>query len=257
MILMDAVYPESVDNFFPEFFEFPTKGKINRISLILSIIVIASKESWINNVLFFTDVLKSLILINIIKILIWIHFLLSGVYNNCSVSHVKSFKTSRQKSSKRLRFHYLNGYFRPWIKIIWNFWNLSKFPDFPDWKKIPFSNMDGNPLSYEHTERQAAASATAAASRSHWNALWRSKIGPRPIPKCHPKCQNFKAAARCVYTLTLKYCCLRREITITLGPAYNEHSATTSRFLCINIIDCNVKKFTYNELFLLHLFTRC
>ena len=57
-------------------------------------------------------------------------------------------------------------------------------------------------LSYEHTERQAAA----AVSRSHWNALWRSKIGPRPIPKRHPKRQNFKAAAaaaaRCVYTLT-------------------------------------------------------
>ena len=36
-----------------------------------------------------------------------------------------------------------------------------------------------------------------------------------------------------------------------LGPAYNEfgyneHPATT-RFLCIKIIDCNVKKFDYNE----------
>ena len=28
---------------------------------------------------------------------------------------------------------------------------------------------------------------------------------------------------------------------------YNEHLAITSRFLCINIIDCNVKKFAYNE----------
>ena len=60
-----------------------------------------------------------------------------------------------------------------------------------------------NILSYEHTERQAAA----AASRSHWNALWHSKIGPRPIPKRPPKRQNFKAAARCVYTLI----CLRRR----------------------------------------------
>ena len=42
-----------------------------------------------------------------------------------------------------------------------------------------------------HTERQAAASA----ARSYWNALWRSKIGPRPIAKRHPKRQNFKAAA--------------------------------------------------------------
>ena len=28
---------------------------------------------------------------------------------------------------------------------------------------------------------------------------------------------------------------------------YNEHSAITSRFLCIRIIDSNVKKFGYNE----------
>ena len=59
-------------------------------------------------------------------------------------------------------------------------------------------------LSCKHTERQAAASA----AKSHWNALWRSKIGPRPIPKRQPKCQNFKATAaaapRCVYTLRRK-----------------------------------------------------
>ena len=35
--------------------------------------------------------------------------------------------------------------------------------------------------SYTHTERQAARQA----ARSHWNALWRSKIDPRPIPKRH------------------------------------------------------------------------
>ena len=56
-------------------------------------------------------------------------------------------------------------------------------------------------LSYEHTKRQAAA----AAARSHWNALWRSKMGPRSIPKHHGKRQNFKGAAVtaawCVYTL--------------------------------------------------------
>ena len=33
----------------------------------------------------------------------------------------------------------------------------------------------------------------------------------------------------------------------TMGPAYNEHPATTSRSLYIRIIDCNVKKFAYNE----------
>ena len=48
--------------------------------------------------------------------------------------------------------------------------------------------------------------------------------------------------------------------SFTMGPAYkkfgySEHPAITSIFLCINIIDCNVKKFAYK--FLLHLFTRC
>ena len=38
----------------------------------------------------------------------------------------------------------------------------------------------------------------------------------------------------------------------TLGPTYNEfgynkHPAITSRFLCIKIIDCHVKKIIYNE----------
>ena len=38
----------------------------------------------------------------------------------------------------------------------------------------------------------------------------------------------------------------------TLGPAYNEfsyneHPAITNRFHCIKIVDCNVKKFDYNE----------
>ena len=33
----------------------------------------------------------------------------------------------------------------------------------------------------------------------------------------------------------------------TLGPAYNEHPTAPSKFLCIKIIDCNVKKFGYNK----------
>ena len=58
-------------------------------------------------------------------------------------------------------------------------------------------------LSYTHTERQAAASV----ARSHWKALWWSKIGPRPIPKCQGECHHVHntfhwdlaadAAARC------------------------------------------------------------
>ena len=44
----------------------------------------------------------------------------------------------------------------------------------------------------------------------------------------------------------------RGKYTTTLGPAYNEfgsneHPIVTSRYLCIKIIDCNVKMFGYNE----------
>ena len=54
------------------------------------------------------------------------------------------------------------------------------------------------------------------------------------------------------------HCNLMEMSNVTLGSVYNEfgyneHPAITSRFLCIKIIDCNVKKFAYNE----HLFTRC
>ena len=63
--------------------------------------------------------------------------------------------------------------------------------------------LDKKALSYEHTKRQVAVSASAAEARSHWDALWCSKIGPRPIPNRHPKRQNFKAAAAagCAYIL--------------------------------------------------------
>ena len=45
---------------------------------------------------------------------------------------------------------------------------------------------------------------------------------------------------------------LRIESFITLGPAhnescYNKNPAILSRFLCIKVIDCNVKMFGYNE----------
>ena len=50
----------------------------------------------------------------------------------------------------------------------------------------------------------------------------------------------------------------------TLGPAYNEfsyneHPIIASRFLYIKLIDCNVKKFGYNEQLVssAYLFTRC
>ena len=69
-------------------------------------------------------------------------------------------------------------------------------------------------------------------------------------------------------TMTCKHLarrCARLEGNDTLAPAYNEFGyneqpAITSRFLCI--IDCNVKRFGYNNThfykqFLLHLFNPC
>ena len=50
-------------------------------------------------------------------------------------------------------------------------------------------------LSYNDTKRQAECQAAHQAARSHWNALWCSKIGPRSIPKRHGKRQNSKASA--------------------------------------------------------------
>ena len=53
---------------------------------------------------------------------------------------------------------------------------------------------------------------------------------------------------------------LETKMTFTMGTAYNEfgynqYPAIMSRFLCIKIIDCNVKHFSYNhnEQFLLNL----
>ena len=52
--------------------------------------------------------------------------------------------------------------------------------------------------------------------------------------------------------------------TITLGPVYNEFSYNEqpASFVCIKIIECSVKGSvkrapTYNQQFLLYLFTRC
>ena len=54
---------------------------------------------------------------------------------------------------------------------------------------------------------------------------------------------------RIYYTpgIFVKCTSLNNAVIITLGSTYNEHLATTSRFLCIKIIDCNVKKFGYNQ----------
>ena len=67
-------------------------------------------------------------------------------------------------------------------------------------------------LSYNHTERQAERQASTATARSHWNALRRLKIGPRPIPKCHHRLNVFNLPltldapldAWCGYALKMK-----------------------------------------------------
>ena len=50
-------------------------------------------------------------------------------------------------------------------------------------------------LSYNHTKWQVERQAAHQAARSHWNALWCSKMGLRSIPKHHGKRQNSKASA--------------------------------------------------------------
>ena len=67
-------------------------------------------------------------------------------------------------------------------------------------------------LLYNHTELQAERQASAAAARSHWNALWRLKIGPRPIPKMSvtmdPMGSNLTLDARCgINSLAYRHCC--------------------------------------------------
>ena len=57
-------------------------------------------------------------------------------------------------------------------------------------------------LRHNHAKRQVERQAACQAARSHWNTLWRSKMGPRSIPKRHGKRQNFKAATRCGYSFT-------------------------------------------------------
>ena len=54
---------------------------------------------------------------------------------------------------------------------------------------------------------------------------------------------------RIYYTpgIFVKCTSLNNAVIITLGSTYNEHLATTSRFLYIKIIDCNVKKFGYGS----------
>ena len=58
---------------------------------------------------------------------------------------------------------------------------------------------------YKHTERQAERQVARQATRSHWNVLWHSKMGSRPIPKQQVERQNSNGTlpldARCVYNL--------------------------------------------------------
>ena len=59
---------------------------------------------------------------------------------------------------------------------------------------------------------------------------------------------EFVGARDCIAkTPTFTVTIFRNFAVHTLGPACNEHQAVTRRFLCINIIDCKVKMFSYNE----------
>ena len=75
-------------------------------------------------------------------------------------------------------------------------------------------------LSYTHTKRQAAA----AAARSHWNALWRSKMGPRSIFKRQG--ERHHVHMNPMYSMeTIWRCRLKLGVGISLGwyfyPAYS------------------------------------
>ena len=80
---------------------------------------------------------------------------------------------------------------------------------------------------------------------------------------------NCKWKSKLMFVVGLQMCCVSvfAWLVTTLGPTcnefgYNEPHAFMSGFVGIKIIDCNGKKFGYNEhslgtKFLLHLFTRC
>ena len=60
-------------------------------------------------------------------------------------------------------------------------------------------------LSYEHTERQRQRLIQVNGD------AWKSTTPPPSIPKCQPKHQNFKAAARSVHTLHVCLCSVHGE----------------------------------------------
>ena len=60
-------------------------------------------------------------------------------------------------------------------------------------------------------------------------------------------CAQFKAKVNivCLLFTAVTVVSHSAQVSITLGPAYNEfgyneHPVSTSKFLCIKIIDCNV-----------------
>ena len=70
----------------------------------------------------------------------------------------------------------------------------------------PLESHYTDPLWYKHTKHQVELQEARQVARSHWNALWHSKTGPRPIPKWEGKrhtvqCNGFNLPldAQCVY----------------------------------------------------------
>ena len=105
-----------------------------------------------------------------------------------SVTHQPS---CRQHENITLSLHLITilSFLQRWNILQWYFTNycpqnaclasLTTNSFFTQNPKQPSKLVHNVNLSYTHTERQALASV----ARSHWNALWRSRISPRPIPK--------------------------------------------------------------------------
>ena len=114
----------------------------------------------------------------------------------CRLIFYLRYKILRSASSNFNRKQSLLFYFLTFCSSTFNFlWKYYRCTFLP---LASISEDISTVYSYTHTERQAARQGSAAAPRSHWNALWRSKMGPRSNPKHHSKHQNFKAAAWCL-----------------------------------------------------------
>ena len=96
-----------------------------------------------------------------------------------------------------------------------------------DGQKSPLSLSS---LKLWHTERQAAV----AASPSHWNTLWRCKIGPRPIPKRHHRPNAFNLTL--ILTLPLP---LMLTLGVFIPLVVSRSNSWGHYFLAVSVIFYN------------------